>query len=75
MPRYREKQLEEREKLIPDALSHYNASTKPSMCASVDTFGIPWTTLRDRLNGAPNCRDTHRSMQLLSEHEETTIVR
>ncbi|KAH0603952.1 uncharacterized protein H6S33_006983 [Morchella sextelata] len=75
MPRYKGKQLEEREKLIQDALSHYNTSTKPSMRASADTFGIPWTTLRDRLNGAQNRRDAHRSMQLLSEHEETTIVR
>jgi hypothetical protein len=45
------------------------------MRASADTFGIPWTTLRDRLNGAQNRRDAHRSMQLLSEHEKTTIVR
>lgn len=75
MTRLKGQQLEEREKLIKLAIVHYNASLKPAMRISAETYGIPWTTLRDRLNGAQNRQEAHKSRQLLSDHEELTIVR
>lgn len=75
MPRLKGQRLVERERLIQQAITHYKESSKPSLRISAETFGIPWTTLRDRLNGATNRRDAHRSQQLLTEYEETTIVK
>lgn len=74
MPRLKDRQQAEREKLILLAINHYNKSSKASLRISAETFGIAWTTLRDRLNGAQNRRDSHRQQQVLSDHEEQTIV-
>jgi hypothetical protein len=54
MPSLKGKRLEEREKVINQAILHYNDSSNPSksMHVSAETFGIPYTTLRDWLKGA-----------------------
>jgi hypothetical protein len=75
MTKLKGQRLKEREKLIELAIIHYNESSKPAMRISAETFGISWTTLRDRLNGAQNRKEAHKSQQLLSDHEELTIVR
>lgn len=77
MAKLKGKQLEERERLIQLAISHYQGSSKPdmSMRASAEAYGIPWTTLRDRLKGAEPRRAAHKSQQILSDYEEGTIVR
>lgn len=74
MPKHNRKQLEEREELIQQAILHYKGLIKPNMRISAETFSLPWTTLRDRLNGAPTRQKAHQSQQLLSDHEELTIV-
>lgn len=75
MARLKGKQKEERERLVLLALKDYQNSTKPSMRASAEKFSIPWTTLRDRLNGAQNRRESHRQQQILTPYEEETIVK
>lgn len=76
MPRLKGKKWEEREKLIEKAMTHYRESgNSASLRISAETFGISWSTLRDRLNGAQNRREAHRAQQLLNEDEEGCIVR
>jgi hypothetical protein len=45
------------------------------MQASAEKFGIPYSTLRDWLNGAQSYQESHRHQQQLTEHEEKAIVR
>jgi hypothetical protein len=77
MPRLKGKRLEERENAINQAILHYNdlSNSSKSMRVSAETFGIPYSTLRDRLNGAQTRQAAHRSQQLLTEYEESTIVK
>jgi hypothetical protein len=77
MAKLKGKQLEGRERLIQLDISHYQGSSKPdtSMRASAEAYGIPWTTLRDRLKGAEPRRAAHKAQQILSDYEEVTIVR
>lgn len=74
MPRLKGRQQEEREKFIQLAITEYQNAPKPSLRASAEKYGIPWTTLRDRMNGAQSRRESHRQQQLLSEHEEKSIA-
>ncbi|KAH0608756.1 uncharacterized protein H6S33_001890 [Morchella sextelata] len=76
MPRLKGKKWEEREKLIEKAMTHYRESgNSASLRISAETFGISWSTLRDRLNGEQNRREANRTQQLLNEDEEGCIVR
>ena len=74
MPRPRRTDLNERDKFITLAINHYQSSSKPSLRASAEAYSIPWTTLRDRVNGAQDRQESHRGQQLLSVQEEKTIV-
>jgi len=74
MPRPRRTDLNEREKFITLAINYYQSSSKPSLRVSAEAYGIPWTTLGDRVNGAQDHHESHRGLQLLSVQEEKTIV-
>jgi Tc5 transposase DNA-binding domain len=74
MGRLKGREKEEREKNIELAIRDYYKALEPSIRASAEKYSIPWTTLRDRLKGARNRRESHRRQQLLTEHEEKTIV-
>lgn len=68
------REKEERENLIQLAIKDYYKTLEPSIRASAEKFSIPWSTLRDRLRGAQNRRESHRHQQLLTEYEEKSIV-
>lgn len=75
MGRLKGRQKDERESHIKMAIEHYQNSMDPSLRQSAEKFSIPYSTLRDRLQGAKNRRDSHRRQQLLTEHEEKSIVK
>jgi hypothetical protein len=76
MTRLKGKQKKEREENIQLAIKHYRkCKTDSSIRLSAETYGIPYRTLRDRLAGAQNHRESHRHQQLLTEQEEKSIVR
>jgi hypothetical protein len=52
MGRVKERQKNEREENIQSTIIHYENALQPSMRVSAEKFGIPYSTLRDRLNGA-----------------------
>ena len=74
MPHQRRPDMGEREKFNTLAINHYQSSSKPSLRASAEAYGIPWTTLRDRVNGVQDHQESHRGQQLLLVQEEKTIV-
>lgn len=74
MGRLKGRQLEEREEHIKLAIEYYTSARDPSLRQSAEKFGIPYSTLRDRLQGVQNRRESHRRQQLLTEHEEKSIV-
>ncbi|KAH0607923.1 uncharacterized protein H6S33_001975 [Morchella sextelata] len=74
MGRLKGRQKEEREEHIRLAIERYQTSKDPSIRECAETFNIPYSTLRDRLQGKSSRRDSHRRQQLLSEHEEKSVV-
>jgi hypothetical protein len=60
MGRVKERKKNEREENIQNAITHYENVLQPSMQASAEKFGIPYSTLRDRLNGAQSYQESHR---------------
>jgi hypothetical protein len=73
--RVKERQKNEREENIQSAIIHYKNALQPSMRALAEKFGILYSTLRDRLNGAQSYQESHRHQQQLTEHEEKAIGR
>jgi hypothetical protein len=63
MGRVKERQKNEHEESIQNAIIHYENAIQPSMKASAEKFGIPYSTLRDRLNGAQSYQESHRHQQ------------
>jgi hypothetical protein len=74
MDRVKERQKNECEENIQSAIIHYENALQPSMRVSAEKFGIPYSTLRDQLNGAQSQQESHCHQQL-TEHEEKAIVR
>lgn len=74
MGRLKGRQKEEREEHIRLAIERYQTSKDPSIRECAETFNIPYSTLRDRLQGKGSRRDSHRRQQLLNEHEEKSVV-
>jgi hypothetical protein len=60
---------------ILHARKYYLAGIEPSIRAAAATYGLPYTTLYDRLQGAQSRTEAHRPQQLLTEQEEKSIVR
>ena len=75
MPLANPKQQSERESNIQLAMRAFWKSEKPSMREMATKYGIPYSTLRDRLNGAQDRKKSHEHMQLFTEQEEKAVVR
>jgi hypothetical protein len=48
---------------------------EPSIHSAASSYGVPYGTLRDRLQGAQSRVEAHQSEQILSVEEEKSIVR
>jgi len=57
------------------AMSEFEAGHFRSIRSAASAYGLPYTTLRDRLRGAQPCQEAHRNQQLLTVEEEKAIVR
>jgi len=53
----------------------YLSGLEPSICTAASTYGISYSTLRDRLRGAQPRSAAHEKEQLLTLEEEKSIVR
>ena len=60
---------------LQEALKHYQHSEEPSLRASVEKYGVAYSTLRGRLKGRQTHGAGHCKMQVLSEYEEKSVVR
>ena len=69
------KAASEREKDLKEAQHDYITGLEPFICSAVKTYGVPYGTLRDRLQGARPRADAHSQEQILSVEEEKAIVR
>jgi hypothetical protein len=65
----------DRENEIREAKHAYLSGLEPSIRAAASTYGIPYSTLRDRLRGAQPRSAAHEKEQLLTLEEEKSIVR
>ena len=56
------------------AIQAINKDPKLSIRASAAIFSIPWTTVRDRINGAASQRDFIPKSRKLTNSEESAIL-
>ena len=63
-----------REKKIHQAMTYVNQRTERSIQAAVLTYGLPYTTLRDRLRGAENASEAHVEKQIFSTEQWKALV-
>jgi len=70
-----ERQNTEREKGIRDAKRDYLNGIEPSIRSAASTYGIPYTTLQNRLRGRQPHQEAHQKQQLLTVEQERSIVR
>ena len=69
------KAASERQKDLKKAEQGYITGLEPSICSAARTYGMPYGTLRGRLQGAKPRADAHSQEQILSVEEEKAIVR
>lgn len=62
-------------KNIQLAIRAYRKGETSSMSAMAEKYGVPYSTLRDRLNGAQDRQSSHEPMQLFTKQEEKAMVR
>jgi hypothetical protein len=65
----------ERENNLQNARNDYINGVEPSIRSAASTYGVPYATLRDRLQGVQSRVEAHQSEQILSVEEEESIVR
>lgn len=75
MPLIKERKKDEGEARIQEAIKHYRESDESSIRASGEKFGIAYSTLRGRLKGRQTRVTGHLRMQVLTEYEESSLVR
>jgi hypothetical protein len=69
------KAASEREKDLKEAQHAYLTGLEPSIRSAATTYGVPYGTLRGRLQGAQPRTEAHHNEQVLSVEEEKAIVR
>ena len=69
------KAASERQKDLKKAEQDYIAGLEPSIRSAAGTYGVPYGTLRGRLQGANPRADAHSQEQILSVEEEKAILR
>ena len=69
------KAASERQKDLKKAEQDYIAGLEPSIRSAARTYGVPYGTLRGRLQGANPRADAHSQEQILSVEEEKAILR
>jgi len=75
MPQRNAGQRSERESNIQLAMQAYRKSESSSMREMAEKYSVPYSTLRDRLNGAQDQKTSREPMQLFTKQEEKAIVR
>ena len=75
MPRVSQRQANEREEQIQEALQYYAKTKESSIKHTAELVGVPYSTLRERLSGTRMTRTLgHEAMQLLTKYEVNSIV-
>jgi len=64
----------ERETSIHLAKNDYLAGIEPSIRSAASMYGLPYSTLHDRLLGIQSASVSHHHQQLLTDQEEKSIV-
>ena len=75
MPVIKPRKKNEAEESIQKAIQHYRHSNEPSIHASGEKFGVAYSTLRGRLKGRVSREVGHHKLQVLTEDEESAVVR
>jgi hypothetical protein len=65
----------QREIDLTEAMLEFKAGNFRSIRSAASAYGLPYTTLRDRLRGAQSRQEAHRNQQLLTMEEEKALVR
>ena len=71
----RGKKESERENNIKHAMRAYQKGETSSMRGMAERYGVPYSTLCDRLNGVQDRKSSGKPMQLFTKQEEKAIVR
>ena len=66
--------MDSREAAIELAIQDYHAGVYKSQRAAAKAYGVPRTTLQDRLKGTPNRATSHQHQQRLSLEQEKFLV-
>ena len=74
MPQVSQRQANEREEQIQEALRYYAKTKECSIKHTAELFGVPYSILRGRLSGRTTRTLGHEAMQLLTKYEENSIV-
>jgi len=75
MPVIKPRKRNEAEERIEKAINHYQDSDELSIRALAEKHGVPYLTLRGRLQGRVTREIGHQKMLVLTEYEEKSIVR
>jgi hypothetical protein len=63
-----------RENTIHQAISDLNSGVLPSQNAAADAYGLPRSTLQERIKGRKNARESHAHQQRLAPEQEEFLV-
>jgi hypothetical protein len=66
--------MDSKEAAIAHAISDYSTGVFPSSRAAARAYGLPESTLRDRINGATNYATSHHHQQRLTPDQEDYLV-
>jgi len=74
MPQVNQRQSNEREAQIQEALRYYAKTKESSIKHTAELFGVPYYILHGRLSGRVSRTLGHEAMQLLTKDEANSIV-
>jgi hypothetical protein len=66
--------MDSKETAVKLAIQYYHAGVYKSQRAAAKAYGVPRTTLQDRLKGTPNRATSHQHQQRLSPDQEEFLV-
>ena len=66
--------MDARDNIIQSAICDLNSGIYKSQRAAAKAYGIPASTLRDRINGVTNKRISHQNQQRLTPEQESFLV-
>ena len=74
MPQQQGSQFSQKEGRIALAIQAFKRGQFKSLKAATESYDVPYSTVRDRVNGYPSRRDSRPTNRKLTDTEESTLV-